>query len=74
MPVSPVVEARANVAEFPVVVDTKSEPMVDDAAERAVVDAFTIVAVPPVYVLVNVAPVAERLVVDALLMVAVPPV
>ena len=48
MPVNPVVEASAKVAEFPVVVETKSEPIVDDAAESAVVEAFTIVAVPPV--------------------------
>ena len=48
VPVNPVVEARVKVAELPVVVETKSEPIVDEAAESAVVEAFTIVAVPPV--------------------------
>ena len=48
VPVRPVVEALVIVAKLPVVVETKREPMVDEAAERAVVEAFTIVAVPPV--------------------------
>jgi hypothetical protein len=40
-------------------------------AERLVVEALRIVAVPVVLVFANVAPCAERLVVDALTMVAV---
>ena len=40
-------------------------------ADRLVVEAFKIVAVPVVFVFANVAPDAERLVVDALVMVAV---
>ena len=41
-------------------------------AERLVVEAFRMVAVPVVLVLVNEAPVAERFVVEALMRVAVP--
>ena len=64
MPVSPVVEARVKVAKLPVVVETKSEPIDEDAAESAVVEAFTAVKLE-MNPEVKVSPVPERLVVDA---------
>jgi len=50
----------------------EKKPLVEviPTAERFVVDAFAIVAVPVVFVFVKVAPVAERFVVDAFIKVA----
>ena len=59
------VVAEVKIAVVPVRAPIKAEVNVAPVADRLVVDAFRIVAVPVVFVLVNEAPVADRLVVEA---------